>query len=68
MGNVEKNKQFHAICKRLRITDKNQIRRFHLYLQGNYRGVSNEFSDKELLEVGKEFLELEGGIKKSWKS
>jgi len=64
MGNTDKNRQFDKVCKTLSIVDKSQRRRFHLYLnEPMYEDISDNFSYKELLEIGKEFLEIEKGSK-----
>lgn len=64
MGNIDKNKQFYNVCRELGIIDKSQRRRFHLYLNSPmYEDISDNFSYKELLRVGEEFLEHEGGVK-----
>lgn len=65
MGNIDRNRQFDKVCKKLAIIDKSQRRRFLLYLNNPvYEDISDNFSYKELLEIGKEFLEIEQGFKK----
>lgn len=64
MTNVDKNKQFENVCKNLDITDPSQRTNFHRYIGKYYKKESNSFSYKKLLEVGKEFIEIEGKIMK----
>jgi hypothetical protein len=64
MGNIDKNRQFDKVCQKLGIRDKSQRRRFHLYLNSPmHEDLSDNFSYTELLEIGKEFREIEIGNK-----
>jgi hypothetical protein len=67
MTNIDKNRDFENVCKKLKITDQSQKNNFHRYLGKHYKKESDSFSFQELLEKGKEFLEITGGFRKTRK-